>query len=111
MSTNGNKVIVRAYVQALEESLDSLKIVQSGIGAITGRAKYHINDSSVAKLIRQTAVEIGYDNRYCAFGTPPREKLYWSFNGHGLDSPGDIRTEITNLIEAAKKTLPAKTEE
>ena len=107
----GNEIVVKAYVQALEGVIDDLNIEQQGVGFASGRAKYHINDSSVARLIKTIAEEIHYDDDYHSYGPTPCEILYWSFNGHGLDSPDEIRKELTDLIEAAKRTLLAPTEE
>ena len=106
----GNEIVVKAYIQALEGVVDDLKIEQGGVGFVSGKAKHHIRDSSVARLIKTTAEEINYDNGYRSYGSTPRERLYWSFNGHGLDSPEEIRKELTDLIKAAKNTLPASAE-
>lgn len=101
----GNPIVVKACIHALEKIIDGLKIEQEGIGLISGMAKYHINDNSVVKLIKTTAKEINYDNEYNPYEETPREKLYWTFNGHGLNSPDEIKKEINHLIRAAKKIL------
>ena len=103
-----NPIIVKAYIQALEGLIDNLSIEQDGVGGVSGKLKYHITDIDAIRLIRATAKEINYDNRDRSYGESPREVLYWSFSGHGLDSREEIRRELSNLIKAAKETLPAQ---
>jgi len=104
-----NGIVVQGYIQTLERVIDKVDIGACGVGFISGEPKYHIQDPSVAKLVKTIAEEINYEDGYSEFGPTPRQKLYWSFDGHGLDSPEEIRGELTNLITAAKNTLSTTT--
>ena len=100
-----NKLIVEAYIKALEGIIDTLDVKPEGVGFVTGKPKYHLVDPSVIRLAKVTASEIGYgSNHNDSSRTGPLETLYWTFNGHGLYSPKEIRKELSDLIKAAKQS-------
>lgn len=109
-----NPIIGKDYIDALDaiieemknEEEDILKDEEKGIDFISGRAKYHICDPSAIELIKTVAEKINYDNKHRFFRKTPREKLYLAFDGGpGLNSYDEIRKELINLVEAAKKTI------
>jgi len=103
-----NEEILKSYIKGLEGIIDNLKIKQDGFGFVTDKPKYHIDNSSVAKLLRTVSKAIDYDDNYRSYGPTPRERLYWTFNGHGSNSPEEIKDEISKLVEAAKQSLSAE---
>lgn len=102
-----NKIILKSYVGTLEEVLGLFPgdmVEQSGVGFISSKPKYHIKDKSVVRLLKVVADEINYGLDQYSHSSKNRG-LYWSFNGHGLDSPAEIKEELTALLEAARKEM------
>lgn len=100
-----NVNIARHYLSALEYELPMLKIVRDGVGATSGRPKFHFSDKSLFRLVKSLAEETNYDNRIPHYGWSKRQELLSAFNGYGVNSQEEARDLLNSFVSTTRKVL------